>query len=154
MDRKVQGLGALIAVGLCCRSVVHALDQQDLQRLQRSNACEGCDLSGAELAGWRLASVDLIGADLNGADLRAAVLVNVDLSNANLRDTDLSGALVQQTSLRGADLTGASMSGTVFIGADLTFATGLTRVQLDQACDDQRANLTQLPTPFSLRPCE
>ena len=143
---------AFISLG-CCGAAA-ALDQQDLRRLMSDNACEGCDLAGAELTGMRLAGTDLAGASLNGADLRRSFLFNVDLSNADLRDADLGGAIVQATQLSGADLAGTSLAGTVFVGVDLSGARGLSQELLNMACDDQRANVSQMPIPFSLPPCQ
>lgn len=131
-----------------------AFDQQDLQRLQQSDACEGCDLSDVEWPGWRLTSLDLVGSNLSGADLRAAVLTDVALDNARLNNADLTGAIVRQTSMRGADLSYVALSGTVFIASDLTGAAGLSQLQLDQACDDTREGSTQLTYPLALPACQ
>jgi uncharacterized protein YjbI with pentapeptide repeats len=131
-----------------------ALDQQDLRQLMTGNACESCDLSGAELSRMRFSGTDLVGSSLNGADLRGSVLYNVDLSNTNLRDADLGGAAVEATQFSGADLSGANLAGTVFVGSDLSGAQGLSQQALDMACDDRRANVSQVPVPFVLAPCQ
>jgi uncharacterized protein YjbI with pentapeptide repeats len=130
-----------------------ALDQQDLNRLMSENACESCDLSGAELASMRFSGTDLTGSSLNGANLRGSVLYNVDLSNTNLRDADFGGAAIEATQFSGADLSGANLTGTVFVGSDLSGAAGLSQQALDMACDDRRANVSQVPIPFALPPC-
>lgn len=143
-----------IGVSVAWCGEVAALDQQDLNRLMADNACESCDLSGAQFARMRISGSDLVGSSLYGADLTGSVLFNVDFSNADLRDADFSGAVVQATQFSGANLTGATLAGTVFVGADLSGAQGLSQQALNMACDDQRANVSQVPIPFVLPACQ
>jgi uncharacterized protein YjbI with pentapeptide repeats len=145
-------IGIGMSVAWCGEAA--ALDQQDLSRLMADNACESCDLAGAQFARMRISGSDLVGSSLNGADLSGSVLFNVDLSNADLRDADFSGAVIQATQFSGADLAGATLAGTVFVGADLSGAQGLSQQALSVACDDQRANVSQVPIPFALPPCQ
>ncbi|MEO0456464.1 MAG: pentapeptide repeat-containing protein [Cyanobacteria bacterium P01_A01_bin.114] len=84
----------------------------DLKRLQLTENCEGCDLSGANLSGQHLI----------GSDLRNANLVGANLSYANLEGADLSNA----------DLTGANLTGAFLTNADLSY-TNLTEVNFTQA---------------------
>jgi len=114
---------------------------KNVRTLIRTNACPGCDLSGA----------DLFGADLSGADLTGAVLVE-----ANLAGTDLTEATLNQANIAGADLTGsvlissnlsgASMVQTIMGGADMTEAA-LYQVNMAGAdlsgANLSSANLTQ-----------
>jgi len=118
-----------------------ALDPADVARLLATNACPGCALYGADLAGAGLGGADLSGANLAAASLRGANLAGanliatslagadlslVDLSGAVLRQADLSGAVLREANLTGADLTywvnltGADLSGAVLTGADLS----------------------------------
>ena len=147
-------MAAAVAAMVSSGGEALALDQQDLRRLMSDNACESCDLSGAELARMRFSGTDLVGTSLNGADLRGSVLYNVDLSNTNLRDADFGSAAVEATQFNGADLSGANLTGTVFVGSDLSGAQGLSQQALDMACDDRRANVSQVPVPFALPPCQ
>ncbi len=151
----MRGIGFMVAVLVLMvpGGGALALDQQDLGQLMSDNACESCDLSGAELARMRLSGTDLVGASLNGADFRGSVFYNVDLSNSNLRDADFGGAVIEATQFNGADLTGANLAGTVFVGSDLSGAQGLSQQALEIACDDRRANVSQVPIPFALPPC-
>ncbi|MGR0480041.1 MAG: pentapeptide repeat-containing protein [Candidatus Electronema sp. V4] len=84
--------------------------RQNFNRLLTTNACRGCNLSGAVLNRLNLAEADLEGADLSGAQLNAA-----SLTGANLRGANLRGAW-----LGGADMTGANLLGANWEGADFT----------------------------------
>ena len=69
-----------------------AYNETDLVKLKAINACEGCDLSVANLTRE----------NLGGADLRDAILYKTNFGRANLSGANLTGA-----DLRGADLRGA-----------------------------------------------
>ncbi len=84
--------------------------RENFNRLLTTNACRGCNLSGAVLNRLNLAEADLEGADLSGAQLNAASLARADLRGANLRGAWLGGA----------DLTGANLLGADWEGADFT----------------------------------
>jgi uncharacterized protein YjbI with pentapeptide repeats len=88
--------------------------RKNFQQLLETNACPGCDLSGAVLNRLNLAGADLSGANLAGARLYLANLAGADLRNANLQGAALGGA-----DLAGADLTGANLTGAVLEGAYL-----------------------------------
>jgi hypothetical protein len=77
---------------------------------------------------------------LAGVHIPQATLVDADLSHAELDDADLSSA----------DLRGANLSGAILDGADLRGAEGLTQLQLDRACGDEK---TQLDPPLKIKPC-
>jgi len=104
----------------------------DLQRLLRTNSCEGCDLSSANLRNADLKDVNLSRADLREADLRAADLdrANIDgsnlsganLSHACLTGVHLSSALLHGSNLSGVDLTGVDLSGMDLNGTNLSGA--------------------------------
>ena len=94
--------------------------EANVKQLLKTNECEGCDLSDANLIGAdlrlaKLKDADLSGANLNRADLRRADLYAADLSNANLQsanmqNADLKHAIMRDADLRDADLTDATMS--------------------------------------------
>jgi uncharacterized protein YjbI with pentapeptide repeats len=56
----------------------YAFNQAHLTKLQSTNQCKDCDLTGA----------DLTGANLMGADLERANLERANLERANLTDAD------------------------------------------------------------------
>ena len=86
--------------------------EKNVQRLLKTKACPGCDLSGADLRQCRLTKAKLNGANLSGAQLNLADLSGANLQQAILFETDLSGA-----DLSFADLNGAEFRGTIFEGA-------------------------------------
>jgi uncharacterized protein YjbI with pentapeptide repeats len=95
----VVALGCLLTIG-----TAGAWKQEDLDKLLDTNACSGCDLSGALLYGADLSGADLAGANLFGAQLPGANLSGANLTRANLHQANLDGA-----NLSGANLTGANL---------------------------------------------
>ncbi|UBF23888.1 pentapeptide repeat-containing protein [Kovacikia minuta CCNUW1] len=82
---KLKFLGTTVILTLMAlASTVAAANPSHLRQLRNTNACPGCDLSGADLRGWNLRNADLRGADLSNADLRGADLNGADLRGANL----------------------------------------------------------------------
>ena len=72
-------------------------DDITVKRLKTLNACPGCDLTGADLAGTDLTNANLsytnlIGANLSNADLWGANLAGADLIEANLTGVNLKDA--------------------------------------------------------------
>lgn len=63
---------------------VNAANPDHIRRLLNTNACPGCDLSGANLRGANLSGADLRNANLSYADLRGTNLQNANLAGANL----------------------------------------------------------------------
>jgi uncharacterized protein YjbI with pentapeptide repeats len=140
--------------------------------LSRANL-NGADLEGADLRNADLRDANLkdarLHANLRGANLRGADLRGADFRwrafslgelgeirelrfderrnflSADLRGTDLRGADLGRADLSETDLSGADLS-----GADLYTARGVTQVQLDVACGDNR---TQLPQGLTIRTC-
>jgi uncharacterized protein YjbI with pentapeptide repeats len=84
----------------------------NIQKLKESNACQDCNLTGA----------DLRRADLSKADLRRADLREAYLHGANLREADLHGADLREAELNGADLSKANLTGADLRRADLSKA--------------------------------
>ena len=112
---------ALVLVNLLvftgCRTAAYAEGESDrvkenIGTLQKTKACPGCDLSGAELN-----RMDLSEANLQGANLTDAKLYLVNFSGANLQK-----ARLQRAHFGGADLTGADLRGADLQGADLNGA--------------------------------
>ena len=75
-------------------SVAIAFDETHLQKLKKLNACEECDLSGANLK-----RIDLWGANLKGADLRWTTLMEADFTGANIEGADMRGAKFCETKM-------------------------------------------------------
>ena len=88
--------------------------KDNISILQKTKACPGCDLSGAELN-----RMDLSGADLQGANLTEAKLYLVNFSGANLQKAHLQRANFGGSDLAGADLRGADLQGAELNGAYL-----------------------------------
>jgi uncharacterized protein YjbI with pentapeptide repeats len=86
--------------------------KENIRILQKTKACPGCDLSGAELN-----RMDLSEANLQGANLTDAKLYLVNFSGANLQKAHL-----QRAHFGGADLTGADLRGADLLEADLNGA--------------------------------
>ena len=86
--------------------------KENISILQKTKACPGCDLSGAELN-----RMDLSEANLQGANLADAKLYLVNLSGANLQKAHL-----QRAHFGGADLTGADLRGADLLEADFNGA--------------------------------
>jgi uncharacterized protein YjbI with pentapeptide repeats len=108
-SRKIWAITALAALGcLLTIGTAGAWVEEDLDKLLDTNACSGCDLSGALLYGEDLSGADLVGANLFGAQL----------PGANLSEANLTGANLHQANLGGADLSGANLT-----GANLAWAT-------------------------------
>ncbi|WP_419174979.1 pentapeptide repeat-containing protein [Desulfosediminicola sp.] len=126
---RLTGVFCCIFVGVACAMAVcvdsvSANNQEDavvkntnLLRLEKTNSCPDCNLSGLNLN-----KLDLRGADLQGADLRNAKMHLVNLAGADLRDTLLEGAVMVGADLAKADLRGAmlgarSLDGAYVVGA-------------------------------------
>jgi uncharacterized protein YjbI with pentapeptide repeats len=77
---------------------------QRTEALLKDRACEGCDLSGAQLAGANLQGVRLAGALLRGANLQGANLRGADLRTARVWESNLEGADLREARLAGAHL--------------------------------------------------
>ncbi len=91
--------------------------QHNIDTLIRTNACAGCNLSGADLNRMNLAGADLSDADLSDASFFLADLSDANLSGANLRGAKFGGADLANTDFRDADLRGAMLEGAYLVGA-------------------------------------
>ena len=158
MITRQGALRSLAAAGILvlATATAHAFDPADVGTLMADNHCEGCDLSGADLAKAELTGAGLSAADLAGANLRGAVLLGATLNDANLKGADLGGAYLSDATFGGADLTGANLRGVRLDGADLADAIGLTQAQLNHACAGTAGApfKTRLPAGLTVRPCE
>ena len=72
------------------------MSPEDLEKLKKTNGCEKCDLSRANLKGADLVGTYLAGADLRNADLRGANLDGADLRHADLRGAYLGGVNLKE----------------------------------------------------------
>ena len=83
----------LFAATLLMTDTAQAFYKPDLKKLKALNGCEGCDLTGADLAEVHLEYVNLKGANLAGADL-----IKADLTGVNLKDAySITGAKLCKT---------------------------------------------------------
>ena len=104
---------------------VYGYKDADLEKLQTTNECKYCDLTGAKLIEANLPWADLTKAKLDRADLRrawleGAILSGAILTKAKLEGTVLTGTVLTGAKLEGADLTEATFDGaTTFENADL-----------------------------------
>lgn len=57
----------VIAMVFLAAGVTYAFNQLDLQKLEKTEQCQRCDLSGANLTGTYLHYANLSGANLTGA---------------------------------------------------------------------------------------
>ena len=73
--------------------------ETNILKLKSINACESCNLQGADLREEFLPEANLRGANLVGAYLGGANLRDADLSEANLRDADLREATLCNTTM-------------------------------------------------------
>lgn len=71
---------------------VFAFSPSDLQKLNTTGSCPGCDLSGADLSNRRFSK-----ANLNGANLSNANLANTQFIESDLRGINVNGATVSKT---------------------------------------------------------
>ncbi|MFN9628607.1 MAG: pentapeptide repeat-containing protein [Cyanobacteriota bacterium] len=121
--------------------VAQAADSGALQRLEQSNSCNRCDLSGADLAHKDLYSATINGANLTGADLSGSLM-----SDSRLAQATLEGANLQGVYLTGADLSNATLSHANLSNGKLTNAilrgTSLNEADL-QGADLSSADLRQ-----------
>ncbi|MGA7279375.1 MAG: pentapeptide repeat-containing protein, partial [Desulfocapsaceae bacterium] len=104
--------------------------KQNIDTLISTNACAGCDLSGADLNRLNLSGSDLSNANLSGASLFLADLSDSNLSGASLRGARLGGTDLANANLMGADLRGAMLDGAYLTGAVMDGAV------LDKALQD------------------
>ncbi|MBD2259569.1 pentapeptide repeat-containing protein [Pseudanabaena sp. FACHB-2040] len=80
-----------------------------VRQLLQTNACENCDLSGANLGSLNLTEANLGGANLQGANLSRTLLLRTNLAGTNLREATLAGSSLQGANLQRADLSGATL---------------------------------------------
>ena len=104
----------------------------NIQKLKESNACQDCNLTGADLRRADLSKADLRRADLREAYLHGANLREADLHGADLREAELNGADLSKANLTGADLRRADLSKADLHGADLRGAN-LSKAALREA---------------------
>jgi serine/threonine protein kinase len=100
----------------------HGASLPEIQQLQQTGECAGCNLSGADLREMNLRTVDLREANLSeanlqGANLQSANLENANLNGANLIDADLKGAYLRNADLTATQLTGTNLESTDLRGA-------------------------------------
>jgi uncharacterized protein YjbI with pentapeptide repeats/beta-lactamase regulating signal transducer with metallopeptidase domain len=103
---------------------VHAIRVADVSSV---HTCNGCDMSGANLAGR-----DMSYANFTGTDLSHSNLVGTNFYHASLNGVDFTGAKLRGASFRSAHLTGCDFSNADLTSVDFTGAT-LTGCQFNNA---------------------
>ncbi len=72
----------LAAIVLCVFAhAVYGFNADQVERIKTTNACSGCNLSGADLNGVDLSGARLVRADLSDSNLGSAMLTGADLIN-------------------------------------------------------------------------
>jgi hypothetical protein len=99
-----------------------AYDAKDLQRLLKTNRCQGGDLRNADLCGKNLAHAKLQTANLQGANLTNTNLTDAYLNHAILNNAVLTGAILKKANLEHAKLQNANLDGADLSRAELRFA--------------------------------
>ena len=117
---------------LMVASTAQAENPDHVRRLLTTNACYGCDLSGAVLNSSHLIGADLRGADLSGAQLTGSNLEGADLTGANLEGADLTGVMLTNASLNHANLDGVNFTRAMIYYVDVAGAS-LENIDLTQA---------------------
>jgi uncharacterized protein YjbI with pentapeptide repeats len=118
----ILGLGLLTLTLAVLAQPALAFNPAHLAQLRRTKACPNCDLSYADLRGWKLAGADLSGADLTAANLRSTNLSQAKLVGANLNHADLSKARLIQTNLSQASLVLTRLENAILNQANLSNA--------------------------------
>ncbi|WP_094592441.1 pentapeptide repeat-containing protein [Vulcanococcus limneticus] len=81
-----------VAVASLNNHSVFAYSPSDLQKLNTTGSCPGCDLSGADLSKRKFT-----GANLKGANLSNANLTGTQFIESDLRGINVTGAAVSKT---------------------------------------------------------
>ena len=76
-----------------------AYSETDLAKFKALNACQGCDLSEADLSDGDFKRADLIDTNLSGVDLSSANLTGVDLRTSTVRNVKLDEAKFCKTQM-------------------------------------------------------
>lgn len=133
--RKTRTVAVLtLALGLICGNAFAFL-QADVNKLNSTGSCAGCDLSGANLSTFNIVSYSSSAKDLSNVNLSGAILTRANFSNAlmtgaNLKNADLSAATLNGATLRNADLSNANMSTAVMNFATYCNGANLTGAKL------------------------
>lgn len=114
---------------------------------------------GASFASAELQRADFSGADLTDADFEKSELGRANFKGATITGTNFSSANLARAEFHDAvfegpiDFTGAFTFITRFDGLDLSQATGLTQLQLDQACGTAETKVPEGLAPGAGWPC-
>ena len=122
-----------------------AFDQADLDRLNETGECEGCDLDGALLGGRNLVGAQLAGANISNTFIRFQNFNNADLSGVIAVDAFFFESTTMEAVFDNADLTkvgteNSTMRGASFVGA--TFVEGSIKSTNLRMANFSGANLT------------
>ncbi|MDH4035582.1 MAG: pentapeptide repeat-containing protein, partial [candidate division Zixibacteria bacterium] len=114
-------------------------------------------LSDAELDYANLSDATMMGDTLIRAVLKATNLTDADVRNSNFDSARLTDAILIRADLRhsrfvGTVFDGAYLRGTKLAATNLTRTSGLTQVQIYQACCDTL--ITKLPPGLTIKQCQ
>lgn len=112
-----------IAMGTIVAFPAAAFDQADLDRLNDTGECAGCDLDGALLAGNNLADARLPGANISNTFIRFQDFSRGDLSDVIAIDAFFLESTAIEAVFDGADLTRVGMDNSTMRGASFVGAT-------------------------------
>ena len=87
-----------VAVTLVASSA-SAFDPEHLKRLEDTNECTGCNLSGVSLEGKTFIGANLRSAKLSGSNLKSTVLQDANLEGADLTEAVLTDAQLKRAKL-------------------------------------------------------
>ena len=105
-------LAAITVAATLIGSGASAYNPVHLKKLEETNKCVNCDLSGADLRGSILNDANLLGANLRDADLEGVNLDGANLGLADLRGVNLDGASLRDAKLHRARMKGAVLCNT------------------------------------------
>jgi len=133
MKKIVTAIMALITSLALTPIYAHTQYNTDqLLTFEKTNQCDGCDLSGA------LLQHNHSGASLNNANL-SRIIENgwpgMNLSGASLQNANLSGAYLNDSNFSQADLTGAHFDGADLTRANFKGAKGVDLTNALSICD-------------------
>jgi uncharacterized protein YjbI with pentapeptide repeats len=135
------------------------LSGADFEKALASRALfEQSNLKGARLVKAEFQRVSFDESDLTGADMEEGDFVRNSFRKSNLTGVNFTGALLPRAAfneaiLKGVNFTRAYLYWTRFEGADLSEVSGLTQMQLDMSCGDDKTKLPAGLTVPARWPC-
>ncbi|MBL8895433.1 MAG: pentapeptide repeat-containing protein [Rhizobiales bacterium] len=135
------------------------LSGADFEKALASRALfEKSQLKGARLTKAEFQRVSFDESDLTGVDMEEGDFVRNSFRKSNLSGVNFTGALMprsvfHESNLKGANFTRTYLYWARFEGVDLSEVTGLTQMQLDMTCGDDKTKLPAGLTVPARWPC-